>query len=305
MRRMARLSVVVPFYDVESYLAGVPAVARAPEGRRPRGDHRRRRLARRQPGARRAFACHDRRFKLLTQANGGLGARNAGTRLAGGEFLAYADADDVVPADAYERLLGALDATGSDFATGNVQRLTRQGAAQAQFLARTFARTRLRTHVSRFRPLLADRTAWNKLWRRSFWDANASASPRASSTRTSPSRCPRISRREGRRAVGARLPVAGARGRRAVDHPAAAGAPRPRRPARARSSGSPSTSPPQAPGALALVRGEPRRRRPAAAPRPARRGRRRVPGEVHGARERAAGRRVVADLRAGCPRSSG
>ena len=45
--------------------------------------------------------------------------------------------------DAYELLLGALDRTGSDFATGNVQRLTRQGTSQAQFLARTFARTRL------------------------------------------------------------------------------------------------------------------------------------------------------------------
>jgi CDP-glycerol glycerophosphotransferase len=43
---------------------------------------------------------------------------------------------------------------------------------QAQFLARTFAQTRLRTHVSRCRPLLADRTAWNKLLRRSFWDAH-------------------------------------------------------------------------------------------------------------------------------------
>ena len=62
--------------------------------------------------------------------------------------------------------------TGSDFATGNVQRLTRQGTSQAQFLARTFARTRLKTHVSRCRPLLADRTAWNKLYRRSFWDAH-------------------------------------------------------------------------------------------------------------------------------------
>ena len=77
----------------------------------------------------------------------------------------------MLPPNAYELLLGALEQTGSDFATGNVQRLTRWGTFQANFLARTFTRTELATHVTRFRPLLADRIAWNKLFRRSFWDA--------------------------------------------------------------------------------------------------------------------------------------
>ncbi len=170
---MPRISVVVPIYDVESYLATcLQSVARqtvrdlevimvddgSTDGSRA--------LAER-------FASHDRRFRLVTQPNGGLGkARNTGSDLATGEFLAFVDSDDVLPHDAYERLLGALDRTGSDLATGNVHRLTRQGTSQAQFLARTFARTRLKTHVSRCRPLLADRTAWNKLWRRSFWDAH-------------------------------------------------------------------------------------------------------------------------------------
>jgi CDP-glycerol glycerophosphotransferase len=168
-----RISVVVPIYDVESYLATcLQSLARqtmrdlevimvddgSTDGSRA--------LAER-------FAGRDRRFRLVAQPNGGLGkARNTGLELATGEFLAFVDSDDVLPRDAYERLLGALDATGSDFATGNVQRLARQGTSQAQFLARAFARTRMRTHVSRCRPLLADRTAWNKLWRRSFWDAH-------------------------------------------------------------------------------------------------------------------------------------
>ena len=171
---MPRISVVVPIHDVESYLSTcLQSLARQTErdlevimvddgstdGSRA--------LAER-------FALQDRRFRLLTQPNGGLGsARNTGLDAATGEFLAFVDSDDVLPADAYGRLLGALDATGSDFATGNVQRLTRQGTSQAQFLARTFARTRLKTHVSRCRPLLADRTAWNKLYRRSFWDAHS------------------------------------------------------------------------------------------------------------------------------------
>src|SRR5262249_38365610 len=119
------------------------------------------------------FCRHDRRFRLLTQANAGLGAaRNAGVAAAGGELLAFVDSDDVLPPDAYERLYGALRRSGSDFATGNVLRLTGVRLSQAQFLARTFAANRSATHVSRFTPLLTDRTAWNKLWQRSFWDAH-------------------------------------------------------------------------------------------------------------------------------------
>ena len=49
-----------------------------------------------------------------------------------------------------------------------MHRLSRSGTRQARFLARTFAETRLKTHITRDRLLLHDRTAWNKLWRRTF-----------------------------------------------------------------------------------------------------------------------------------------
>ena len=120
-----------------------------------------------------SFAERDSRFRLIRQANAGLGnARNSGVAAAGGELLAFADSDDVVPPEAYEHLADTLDRTGSDFASGNVLRLTDERTSQSPFLAETFARTRLKTHVRRFSPLLADRTAWNKLFRRRFWDAN-------------------------------------------------------------------------------------------------------------------------------------
>ncbi|MEA2281704.1 MAG: CDP-glycerol glycerophosphotransferase [Solirubrobacteraceae bacterium] len=169
---MPRISVVVPIFNVERYLAACLESAAAQtvsdleivmvdDGSTDGSS-----------AIAREFAAADVRFKLLTQPNGGLSkARNTGIDAASGEYLAFLDSDDVLPPNAYELLLAALGESGSDFASGNVHRLTSWGAtSQSKFLAETFARTQLKTHVTRFRPLLADRTAWNKLFRRSFWD---------------------------------------------------------------------------------------------------------------------------------------
>jgi CDP-glycerol glycerophosphotransferase len=120
------------------------------------------------------YARRDARVRVVRQANHGLGhARNAGVAAATGEYLAFADSDDLVPPGAYATLLRSLERSGSDFATGNIQRFTSARRWQAAFVRKTFLRTRRRTHVTRFRWLLADRMAQNKLWRRSFWDSHA------------------------------------------------------------------------------------------------------------------------------------
>ena len=169
---MPRISVVVPIYNVQQYLQEcLESIARqtvrdlevvmVDDGSTDNSG-----------GIARDFAARDARFRVLTQPNGGLSAaRNTGIDDATGELIAFVDSDDVLPPDAYERLLGALDQTGSDFATGNVQRLSVNGMRQARFLAAAFDRTRLKTHVREHPALIADRTAWNKLFRRAFWDA--------------------------------------------------------------------------------------------------------------------------------------
>ena len=169
---MARVSVVVPIYNVERYLGACLdsiehqtfrdlEVVMVDDGSTDAG-----------PALAERYVARDDRFRLVRQPNGGLGkARNTGTDHAAGEFLAFVDSDDVLAPNAYELLVGALDRTGSDFATGNIHRIVEGQTKQAYFISHVFTRTRLRTHVSRHRELLLDRTAWNKLWRRSFWDA--------------------------------------------------------------------------------------------------------------------------------------
>ncbi|MFD0265530.1 CDP-glycerol glycerophosphotransferase family protein [Streptomyces sp. NPDC127106] len=120
-----------------------------------------------------AFAARDKRFRVVMQENAGLGAaRNVGARhlTEGTEYLAFVDSDDTMPDYAYERLIAALDETGSDFAGGNVQRFRSVGMQQSWGHRAAFAKTRLKTHISTFPELVTDRTAWNKVYRRSFWD---------------------------------------------------------------------------------------------------------------------------------------
>ncbi|MFD6590390.1 CDP-glycerol glycerophosphotransferase family protein [Streptomyces anulatus] len=125
------------------------------------------------------FAARDGRFRLVRQQNAGLSAaRNTGVRHTTPTvpYLAFADSDDIVVHDAYERMTASLESTGSDLVTGNVWRLTAQGRQQA-WQYRWLTATRPRTHITRDPRLLADRVAWNKVFRRSFWDAHGFAFP--------------------------------------------------------------------------------------------------------------------------------
>ncbi|WP_078916276.1 glycosyltransferase family 2 protein [Streptomyces viridochromogenes] len=113
----------------------------------------------------------DKRFRLIVQDNLGLSvARNVGVSHGVGEYLAFADADDIVPADAYSSLVKSLESTKSDFACGNVLRLTSEGNAPHRGYRDAFSHSRQRTHITRDHSLITDRMVWNKVFSRSFWD---------------------------------------------------------------------------------------------------------------------------------------
>ncbi|MFF5703055.1 CDP-glycerol glycerophosphotransferase family protein [Streptomyces sp. NPDC012794] len=120
-----------------------------------------------------AFAERDKRFRVVLQENAGLGAaRNVGFRhaAAGSEYIAFVDSDDTMPPYAYQRMIDSLDETGSDFAAGNVTRFRSVGMQQSWGHRVAFANDRPKTHISKFPPLVTDRTAWNKVYRRGFWE---------------------------------------------------------------------------------------------------------------------------------------
>lgn len=64
----------------------------------------------------------DSRIIVIHKPNGGLSqARNAGLKIATGEFIGFVDSDDWIEADMYETLLSALLETGADIAVCNYQ----------------------------------------------------------------------------------------------------------------------------------------------------------------------------------------
>ncbi|MFE7275863.1 glycosyltransferase family 2 protein [Streptomyces sp. NPDC057623] len=118
------------------------------------------------------WAHKDSRIRVLEQRHAGPGtARNFGVRAARGRYLAFCDSDDVVPTTAYASLVGSLETTGSDIVSGDVRRLDSAGVRPHAGYQDVFARERRRTHIRQHTALVRDRMVWNKVFRRSFWDA--------------------------------------------------------------------------------------------------------------------------------------
>ena len=168
-----RISVVVPFFDngdvLGDCLHSIAAqtftdleVIMVDDGSTDNG-----------PEIARKWAESDSRFLLVHSQNGGPGgARNRGVEHARGEYLAFVDGDDMLPAHAYEVLLHTLESSGSDFVSGAVNRVSTEGVRPSALHARAIKGRRIGTHVTKTPALLYDISVWNKLFRRSFWDAH-------------------------------------------------------------------------------------------------------------------------------------
>jgi CDP-glycerol glycerophosphotransferase len=173
-----KLSVIVPFYNVERYihdcLASIAGQTLrdlevilvddgSPDGSRAIAEK---------------FVAEDPRFKLVTQKNAGLGpARNTGIGHATGTYLTFVDSDDVIPRDAFRVMTERLDRSGSDFAAGDARRFNIHGVRESWVHVVPFADDIERADVRRMSLLATDRMVWNKVYRRSFWEKHGYAFP--------------------------------------------------------------------------------------------------------------------------------
>lgn len=164
------LSIVIPVYNVEPYLAEcLESVRRqsfaafevllvddgSTDGSRDIMDR---------------FARRDARFVVLEQPNQGQAtARNLAVRRARGEFLMFVDGDDVVPKGAVSAMVRSLRASGSDLVVGAAMRL-RNGRLSAPIWNSTVhQRDRRGLTIDDFPGALWDVIACNRMFRRTFW----------------------------------------------------------------------------------------------------------------------------------------
>jgi glycosyltransferase involved in cell wall biosynthesis len=166
----ALLSVVVPAYGVEDYLADcLDSILRqsyrrlevvvVDDGSPDRSGE----IADR-------IAAGDERVRVLHIDNRGLGAaRNEGVRHATGELLAFADSDDLVPDGSYSTMVEVLQRTAADVVTGDVARLEGLEVLPLPWSSRLHPVDRT-VVIGDVPDLLGDVFAWNKVFRRAFWD---------------------------------------------------------------------------------------------------------------------------------------
>lgn len=116
------------------------------------------------------YAAEDNRVKVIHQKNAGAAAaKNAGLRIATGEYLSFVDSDDYLEPNVYGYLVSVLKETGADAIHGNFREVYR-GRSEDCILHRGRNIVSSREYLARFPKDWSCPLLWNKLYKRSLFD---------------------------------------------------------------------------------------------------------------------------------------
>ncbi|WP_110588491.1 glycosyltransferase family 2 protein [Microbacterium suaedae] len=118
----------------------------------------------------RSYAERDARVEVMSAPTpGGGSARNAGAERARGQYLVFADGDDLVPDGAYAALVDSLEASGSDMAVGDYIKFRAVDTWRPTAAMPAFDRAAQRIALEDAPTLLYSRPCWNRAFRTGFW----------------------------------------------------------------------------------------------------------------------------------------
>lgn len=118
------------------------------------------------------YAATDRRVKVLTQTNRGLGAaRNTAVQSATGEYLFFIDSDDCLPKKALARMVGAAEKHHADIVMGPLARFNSVRKWVPRWGSELHRSDQYFASLAERPELLRNFYTASKLIRHSFWDA--------------------------------------------------------------------------------------------------------------------------------------
>ena len=114
------------------------------------------------------YGASDSRVRVIHQKNGGAAAaKNAGLRLATGDYLTFADSDDYLEPGAYGFLMKTLLETNADAVQGSFREVYRNHVEEQRIQAETLEEY---DYLLRFPKDFSCALLWNKLYRREIFD---------------------------------------------------------------------------------------------------------------------------------------
>lgn len=125
-----------------------------------------------------SLALFDKRIKVIDGEGRGPGAaRNLAIQQAQGEFLTFADADDIVLPGAYSSMLDSLKTTGSDFVFGGYVRHKGSSVSRPQIVEATHREDLANVTAKTFPQAFEEPVLWNKIFRTEFWNTHVGPIP--------------------------------------------------------------------------------------------------------------------------------